>query len=371
MPSAVFCQEKKAGKADGIISAGDALAKDGQYKEALEKYNEALKIEPENADYHYKKGVACYFLKDYDEAIAEYKKALEYNPGHYKAYNNLGLTYMMINENVRATECFMRALDIEPGYGKARYNLGVVLLKREKLQEAEIIVRDYIVRYPESSGAYLLLGLILERKQNYIESLDCIKKSLAINPSNETAAEAEKRVAPLAEMLRAELAELEKVRNVVNFELPEGYRFYKMYSLKSGVKVIVISVREKTNLYIAKFPDAYSLKSRDIATLLRNQDEAFMQLMHDMSLSDLMVIDVCVFERDVHSLDEAGVEKQEGNFNREYARIKAMFKDRTVNGLVSLQVQQSTRCPILVFVFSSAGSTKTSDLYKFLKLMKL
>jgi tetratricopeptide (TPR) repeat protein len=63
---------------------------------ALEEFQRALDIDPDRWETHYHKGVVFGRMKKYREALEEYKKELELNPRYGAAHNNLSITYFTI-----------------------------------------------------------------------------------------------------------------------------------------------------------------------------------------------------------------------------------------------------------------------------------
>ena len=57
---------------------------------AIECYDKALEINPQNADAYYKKGLSLSTIEKYAEAIECYDKALEINPQNADAYYKKG-----------------------------------------------------------------------------------------------------------------------------------------------------------------------------------------------------------------------------------------------------------------------------------------
>ena len=62
-----------------------------QYQEAIEKFKEAIKQQPENVEIWCSWGVALVELKQYQEAVGKFQKALEFKPDFVPALYGLRL----------------------------------------------------------------------------------------------------------------------------------------------------------------------------------------------------------------------------------------------------------------------------------------
>ena len=62
----------------------------GNLRQAIEDYDRAIEINPENAGAYYNRGVAYGKLGDHRQAIEDYDRAIEINPEYAEAYNNRG-----------------------------------------------------------------------------------------------------------------------------------------------------------------------------------------------------------------------------------------------------------------------------------------
>jgi len=70
-----FAQANKT--AQDYIDSGFTKYKAKRYREAIQDYNKAINIEPNNSLIYYYRGYAKEFSNKYDDAIADFNKALE------------------------------------------------------------------------------------------------------------------------------------------------------------------------------------------------------------------------------------------------------------------------------------------------------
>ena len=62
-----------------------------KYKEAIENYEKAIKVNPNQDNYYNNLGISLHNLKKYKEAIKNYEKAIKINPNDANYYYNLRL----------------------------------------------------------------------------------------------------------------------------------------------------------------------------------------------------------------------------------------------------------------------------------------
>lgn len=72
----------KVGSADTQISFGSEVAKKGLWREAAFRFEQAVKLEPNNARARNNLAVALEASGEFARALTEYKKALEIEPGN-------------------------------------------------------------------------------------------------------------------------------------------------------------------------------------------------------------------------------------------------------------------------------------------------
>ena len=73
--------------------------KKGEYDEAIDFYNKAIELDPNNADYYYGRGLARFKSRDNTGAIQDSDKAIELNPKNYKYYALRGYARRNLKDN--------------------------------------------------------------------------------------------------------------------------------------------------------------------------------------------------------------------------------------------------------------------------------
>lgn len=121
-------------------------------------------------------------LSKYSQAIIFYKKVLDYNPGSFEGHFGLGMTLKLLGKYDDALEEVKRALEIKIApdvyriLGEVYFNKGVIDLAINNFQEA-------INLEPSSAEGHFLLGFAYGEKGMAKESIEAVKKAIALNPA--------------------------------------------------------------------------------------------------------------------------------------------------------------------------------------------
>lgn len=109
---------------------GEAYIELHRYQQAINEYNLAIKINSQDADVHYNRGIAYSKAgSHHEEAIKDFRSAIELKPQFSKAYNNLGNELRYTGRYEEAAMNFNKAIELDPQMGEAYYNLGLLYLK--------------------------------------------------------------------------------------------------------------------------------------------------------------------------------------------------------------------------------------------------
>jgi len=78
--------------AEEFVKSGIEKAKVGEHKAAIELFDKAIKLKPDEFIYYQYRAYAKDALKDYKGSIADYDKAITLSPGNTELYYNRALT---------------------------------------------------------------------------------------------------------------------------------------------------------------------------------------------------------------------------------------------------------------------------------------
>ncbi len=139
-------QQKKYAEAAAAFEQAVAMAKDKnraivlgqlaqsyekarQFDKAVENYQKALAIVPNDASLHINLGSTYAEMNKIPEAQAEFTKGAELNPsGASRAYYNLGVIMYNIGKMDEAATAFKKASDVDPQYADAFFMQGRALM---------------------------------------------------------------------------------------------------------------------------------------------------------------------------------------------------------------------------------------------------
>ncbi len=130
----VFAQLAEAYAGLGRTKRGDESRE--AYKRAIETYEKAIALKPDDASYHNNYGLVLVAAGDLQKGQEELGKAAQLDPANAaRYYFNLGAVLTNSGRGKEATEAFRKATETNPNYGEAWYQLGVSLLSEAKLDE--------------------------------------------------------------------------------------------------------------------------------------------------------------------------------------------------------------------------------------------
>jgi len=167
---------------DPHSSLGFALEKAGRNQEAIERFEQALRVTPDDAWLQYNYGVALLDLARPQEAIPHFEQALRVKPDLAAAHNDLGLALARVGRVQEAIGHYEQALRIKPDFAEPYNNLGNALFQAGKIEEAIRHFEQALRIKPDFSEAHNNLGIALDRVGKLPEAIQHYEQALRINP---------------------------------------------------------------------------------------------------------------------------------------------------------------------------------------------
>ncbi|MFN7851159.1 MAG: tetratricopeptide repeat protein [Dolichospermum sp.] len=165
------------------LSRGNVRDDLGDKPGAIDDYNQAIKINPNNAQAYNNRGIVRYELGDKPGAIDDYNLAIKINPNNANAYNNRGLARAELGDKQGAIDDYNQAIKINPNNANAYYNRGIV---RYELGDKPGAIDDYnqaIKINPNDANAYNNRGLVRYKLGDKPGAIDDYNLAIKINPN--------------------------------------------------------------------------------------------------------------------------------------------------------------------------------------------
>jgi tetratricopeptide (TPR) repeat protein len=105
-----------------LFKKGVNLMADEKLEEAVEVFEQALRIDPGNIETLMKLGYARFHLDDHSESLRVYDKILDIDVTNPEAWNLKGLVHYEQKKYAKALDSVEKAVESDPTYGMAWYN---------------------------------------------------------------------------------------------------------------------------------------------------------------------------------------------------------------------------------------------------------
>jgi len=187
----VIAQDK--GSVSDLIKEGVQLNDQGKYTEAIDKYNEALKIDPENAQANYEVAFSMVLSGKGTDGIPYAEKAIKTtNSMQLKAacYDMLGSIYDHNHQTVKAIEAYKNGIQVNPKYQRLYYNLGLTYFRNKQFAEAEVNAIEAIKLDPKHGSSLRMYALVTFHQNKRVNALMGFCSYLLLDPKSPQAAEA-------------------------------------------------------------------------------------------------------------------------------------------------------------------------------------
>jgi tetratricopeptide (TPR) repeat protein len=168
------------------LTEGNRLFDDGDTEKAIDVLLQAVKLDPDLAEAHFKLGIAYSLVEARDDTVTEPvetptpnskdKKPKEVKPNSQKAFEN-------------AVKAYKKILASNKNDDNARFNLGLAYNKLNEDEDAAKSLKEAVKLKPDDTQYQTELGSILIKLAKYHEAVTALKKAIELDATNTKAEE--------------------------------------------------------------------------------------------------------------------------------------------------------------------------------------
>jgi protein O-mannosyl-transferase len=162
---------------------GNALAAQGRFDEAIDQFQKALKIDPNDVDAAYNLGNTLAQQGNFEAAGKQLEHALQIKPDNAMAAYDLGNVRVRQKRFDEAIDQFRNALKSDPALARANYNLAQIFSQQGKLDEAIRNYRLVLRSDPAHVKARYYLAVALAEQGDFQGAGKEFQESLRIEPN--------------------------------------------------------------------------------------------------------------------------------------------------------------------------------------------
>jgi tetratricopeptide (TPR) repeat protein len=157
---------------------------DHDYETALQRYNAALVLDPNDTKALALRGEAYRMMGKYDDAVADLTRAIELDPKSAWALANRGVTYGQMERYDDAVADLTRAIELDPKSAWALANRGVTYRQMERYDDAVADLTLVIELNPKFAGGLAVRGKIYWQMGQYAAAVADLTRAIELAPKD-------------------------------------------------------------------------------------------------------------------------------------------------------------------------------------------
>lgn len=170
----------------GMAEVADAR---GDSARAVNFYKEALRLAPDEAEWHVNLGMLHFKRSEFTDAALSFQRALQLRPDDAETENNLGAVLVRLDRPAEAVAHLQRALSLEPGYAFARRNLGLARANAGDLSTGATDLIEALKLSPNEAQWHFELAAMLGRMNRVGDAVQHLREAVRLDPAHAAARE--------------------------------------------------------------------------------------------------------------------------------------------------------------------------------------
>jgi len=180
--------------ASSFYQYGRLLSALHQWVDAETALIKALSLRPRLTEAWFELGGVHLATQKYESAAQDYNQARKLDPQEATYYACAGKAYSKLNRHAEADRLYRQAIQMQPDLWTAHFGLGDELAVTGKFSEAENEYAQVIRLQPDLALAHLNRGMMLARLARTDEAMQEFQETLRLEPGNQPAQEYLKQI---------------------------------------------------------------------------------------------------------------------------------------------------------------------------------
>ncbi len=168
------------------LKEGNTFRNQKQYENAIDAYEEAIRLDPKLAVAHNNKSWALNELGRYEEALKACEEAIRLDPKLAVAHDNKGFALNELGRYEEALKACEEAIRLDPNFAVTHSKKGYALFHLKRYEEALKAYEQAIQLDPNDAVAHSNKGHVLYNLRRYRMALRAYEQAIHLDPNNET-----------------------------------------------------------------------------------------------------------------------------------------------------------------------------------------
>jgi|ERR1700722_4261861 tetratricopeptide (TPR) repeat protein len=174
-------------RADVQYDLGMIALRMSLFSDAIDAFNEVLKVKPDDAPSLYASGRAKIAAAKFDDAQQAFENYTQLRPNDASGYYALGITLQALQRASDARTQYEKSIALQPQQTESYLQLGLMDLDAGNIDTAGEQFQRILKRAPQHAGALTGLGRVKFQKKQYSEAASLLAKAVASNPGSREA----------------------------------------------------------------------------------------------------------------------------------------------------------------------------------------
>jgi len=159
------------GAAPAVMNRGNAYSASGDLDRALQDYNEAIRLDPQNAGAYVNRALALARKGEVEAAMTDYAKAIALNPRQWQAYFNRATELRDRGQLRESVDDLNKVVELNPDFVGGYMNRADIYVRQGEFDKAVADYNTALLREPNLADVYSARANIFMQKRDYPQAV--------------------------------------------------------------------------------------------------------------------------------------------------------------------------------------------------------